>query len=167
MSGICSRHQHHEIGCKLCEAIPPSISNVLLSQGVLYSGMAKIVARLEIAVKALTEISEMRYRTGGETEEAEIARRAIENMEVYMPGVDRECVTHHHACDCREARFRDLINAFDKYIAFLDKANQSPIMLAHVHGWRCPQADIFIGETMRKEIERLRHDFGVPEPTCS
>lgn len=22
-----------------------------------------------------------------------------------MPGVDRECVTHHLACDCREAMF--------------------------------------------------------------
>jgi hypothetical protein len=23
-----------------------------------------------------------------------------------MPGVDRECVTHFHACDCREAKFK-------------------------------------------------------------
>lgn len=30
MSGICSRHRHHEIGCKLCDAIPPSLSNDLL-----------------------------------------------------------------------------------------------------------------------------------------
>lgn len=22
-----------------------------------------------------------------------------------MPGVERECTTHHYACDCREARF--------------------------------------------------------------
>lgn len=36
--------------------------------------------RLEIAIKALTEISEMRYKAGGETEEAEIARKAIENI---------------------------------------------------------------------------------------
>lgn len=80
MSGICSRHKHHEIGCKLCEAIPPSLSNVLLSQSILYSGMAKIAERLEIAQKALSEISEMRYKAGGETEEAEIARRAIDNI---------------------------------------------------------------------------------------
>ena len=25
-----------------------------------------------------------------------------------MPGVDRECTTHHHACDCREAKFAAL-----------------------------------------------------------
>ena len=25
-----------------------------------------------------------------------------------MPGVDRECTTHHHACDCREAKFAEL-----------------------------------------------------------
>lgn len=28
-----------------------------------------------------------------------------------MPGVDRDCVTHHHACDCREARFRAMEEA--------------------------------------------------------
>ena len=25
-----------------------------------------------------------------------------------MPGVDRECTTHHYACDCREAKFAAL-----------------------------------------------------------
>ncbi len=25
-----------------------------------------------------------------------------------MPGVDRECITHHHACDCREAASQEL-----------------------------------------------------------
>jgi predicted nuclease with TOPRIM domain len=25
-----------------------------------------------------------------------------------MSGVDRECVTHHYACDCRERRFEQL-----------------------------------------------------------
>lgn len=27
-----------------------------------------------------------------------------------MPRVDRECVTHHHACDCREKKFQDVID---------------------------------------------------------
>jgi len=26
-----------------------------------------------------------------------------------MPNVDRECVTHHHACDCQEAKLQDEI----------------------------------------------------------
>jgi hypothetical protein len=25
-----------------------------------------------------------------------------------MPNVDRECITHHYACDCREEKFRKL-----------------------------------------------------------
>lgn len=28
-----------------------------------------------------------------------------------MPGVDKGCTTHHHACDCREARFAKMEEA--------------------------------------------------------
>lgn len=37
--------------------------------------------KFEIAMIALLEIQKIRYRIGGETEEAEIARRAIENID--------------------------------------------------------------------------------------
>lgn len=30
-----------------------------------------------------------------------------------MSGVDRECVTHHHACDCREAKFAAMQEALE------------------------------------------------------
>lgn len=50
MSGICSRHQHHEAGCKLCEAIPASPQSLL---------EAKLLKRLEIAQQALEEIREI------------------------------------------------------------------------------------------------------------
>ena len=25
----------------------------------------------------------------------------------------RECISHHHACDCREAMFKELVETFD------------------------------------------------------
>ncbi len=31
-----------------------------------------------------------------------------------MPGVDRKCITHHRACDCREEHVRKLIAEVEK-----------------------------------------------------
>lgn len=49
-----------------------------------------------------------------------------------------------------------LIEKLDNYIDFLNKANNGPISIAHVHGWRCPQDDISTGERLRDEIEMMR-----------
>ena len=51
---------------------------------------------------------------------------------------------------------RALISKLDEYLAFLDKANKGPIIIAHVHGWRCPQQDIDKSKQLRDEIEQLR-----------
>ena len=34
-----------------------------------------------------------------------------------MPGVDRECVTHHYACACREAGMAAIVKAAEKAVA--------------------------------------------------
>lgn len=39
-----------------------------------------------------------------------------------MPGVDRECVTHHNACDCREAAHRTEVQQLQARVATLEGA---------------------------------------------
>jgi len=39
-----------------------------------------------------------------------------------MPGVDRECTTHHHACDCREAKFAALEAENERLRAALEQS---------------------------------------------
>jgi hypothetical protein len=39
-----------------------------------------------------------------------------------MPGVDRQCVTHHDACDCREAARREREQALQARVAQLEAA---------------------------------------------
>ena len=55
-----------------------------------------------------------------------------------------------------ENKYIKLIKKYDEYIAFLHEAMESPISMARVHGWSCPQKDIDKGEQFRKEISDLK-----------
>ena len=48
-----------------------------------------------------------------------------------------------------------LVRLLGEYIQFLNDANEGPIGLAHVHGWRCPQTDIDRGVEYRQSITEL------------
>lgn len=52
--------------------------------------------------------------------------------------------------------YNQLINKFDEYLNFLNEANNGPINIAWIHGWRCSKDDIEKGENLRKEIENLK-----------
>jgi hypothetical protein len=54
------------------------------------------------------------------------------------------------------AVLEELVATQDSYIAFLNKANETPIGSAYAHGWRCPQADIDRGAEFRKRIADLQ-----------
>jgi hypothetical protein len=49
-----------------------------------------------------------------------------------------------------------LIAKLEKYIAFLNKANESPIFLASIHGWHCDAEDREKGIKYREEIKLLK-----------
>ena len=49
-----------------------------------------------------------------------------------------------------------LVSKLDEYIEFLFNCNQAPVSNAYAHGWRCPQADINKGVTLREEIRTIR-----------
>lgn len=54
------------------------------------------------------------------------------------------------------ARVWALVEELDAYIEFLNTANEGPITMAHLHGWRCPEADVARGKEFRKRIGLLR-----------
>ena len=59
-----------------------------------------------------------------------------------MPHVDRECITHHHACDCREAHFKRLeerLRAAEAVLekeAFIRGANPDYFNMGRLHAER-------------------------------
>lgn len=52
----------------------------------------------------------------------------------------------------------EIIKAFRDYLAFLDKANEGPILNAAVHSWKCPQSDIEEGKRHRAMIAALTQE---------
>jgi hypothetical protein len=52
-------------------------------------------------------------------------------------------------------RLRTLADTYAAYVEFLNEANESPISLAFVHGWRCPDEDIRRGREFRERIAEL------------
>lgn len=53
---------------------------------------------------------------------------------------------------------RELIKQYKEYIEFLNRANETPIRIAALHGWECPKEDIEEGVRRRKRIDEIR-DF--------
>ena len=63
------------------------------------------------------------------------------------PGVDRECTTHHYACDCREARFTALLELLD----------QARDLLQTADGWRQSEGRrIALLQAIGKHLEERR-----------
>ena len=65
-----------------------------------------------------------------------------------MPGVDRECVTHHAACDCREAAHRAEVERLEAEVAELRSELAAN---AHATGVQMDQA-----RAAEAEVARLR-----------
>lgn len=62
-----------------------------------------------------------------------------------MPGVDRGCTTHHHACDCREEAFRRIEEALWDLVfhAIMPDAGDSSDM-AQVHAQKIRRARMLL-----------------------
>jgi len=45
------------------------------------------------------------------------------------------------------------------YLEFLNAANETPISIAHNHGWKCPDSDIQKGIEFREKIKQLENDI--------
>lgn len=56
-----------------------------------------------------------------------------------------------------------LIDALEQYVTFLEKAMDSPVGVAHFHGWVCPKADVEAGRQHRERISALRIQSGGQE----
>jgi hypothetical protein len=51
---------------------------------------------------------------------------------------------------------KELIEAYDEYIALLEKAEASMFGLAHAHGYRCPDKLVKKGQELRAKISDLK-----------
>ncbi len=49
-----------------------------------------------------------------------------------------------------------LIELYDKYLDYINEANNGPILLASAHGWVCPFKDIKKGIEFRSQITDLK-----------
>lgn len=86
-----------------------------------------------------------------------------------MPGVDRECVTHHCACDCREAVHAKLVadlraeNAvlLQRYRADYQRAlcYWGEILRLHAAAGTVPALAMDVLDSGRAEVERLRAEL--------
>ncbi len=55
-----------------------------------------------------------------------------------------------------------LIKAYKKYITFLGDAYDDVFSFAHIHGYKCSEENIKLGEQMRNTIKKLEEECGVP-----
>ncbi len=51
---------------------------------------------------------------------------------------------------------KELIEAYDEYIALLEKAEGSLLGLAYAHGHRTPEEQVVKGKALRETIARLK-----------
>lgn len=54
------------------------------------------------------------------------------------------------------ASLEALINEYEAYLEFLNEANEGPIGIAYVHGWRCPEVEVQRGKDFRLRLIELR-----------
>ena len=52
--------------------------------------------------------------------------------------------------------YKSLVAKYEEYISFLNEANETPIRLAWVHGWRSPLSDLDKGIKHRTRIQELK-----------
>lgn len=53
------------------------------------------------------------------------------------------------------ARVEAALRAWREYAEFLNRASGGARTLAHLHGWRCPEADVAEGIRRREELGHL------------
>ena len=56
---------------------------------------------------------------------------------------------------------KELIKAYRKYINFLGDAYDNVFSFANIHGYKCSEEDIKLGQQMRNTIEELENECGV------
>jgi len=52
-------------------------------------------------------------------------------------------------------KLKEIIQVYEVYLEFLNDANQEPIKLASIHGYKCPKYIIDKGKEYRNKIEQL------------
>ena len=60
------------------------------------------------------------------------------------------------------AKEKELAKAYKKYIHFLESEYDVVFTLAYVHGYNCSESKIELGKQMRKEIQELEEECGIP-----
>jgi hypothetical protein len=66
----------------------------------------------------------------------------------------------NHVYDAADEAQKALIDALEQYATFLEEGMDSPVSVAHVHGWVCPEADVKAGKQHRERIAALRSQLG-------
>jgi hypothetical protein len=51
---------------------------------------------------------------------------------------------------------RELISAYDEYVALLEESEKGFVGLAYSHGYRCPENLVIRGIELREKIARLK-----------
>ena len=60
------------------------------------------------------------------------------------------------------AKEKELAKAYKKYIHFLENEYDVVFTLAYVHGYNCSESKIELGKQLRKEIQDLEEECGMP-----
>lgn len=60
------------------------------------------------------------------------------------------------------AKEKELVKAYKKYIRFLGEAYNVAFSIANAHGYNCSESEIELGEQLRKEIQELENECGMP-----
>lgn len=60
------------------------------------------------------------------------------------------------------AKEKELVKAYKKYIHFLGEEYNAVFTLAYVHGYNCSDSKIELAEQLRKEIQELEEECGIP-----
>lgn len=60
------------------------------------------------------------------------------------------------------AKEKELAKAYKKYIQFLENEYNVVFTLAYVHGYNCSESKIELGKQLRKEIQELEEECGIP-----
>ena len=61
------------------------------------------------------------------------------------------------------AKEKELVKAYKKYIHFLGNEYDVVFTLAYVHGYNCSESKIELGKQLRKEIQELEEECGLPD----
>lgn len=60
------------------------------------------------------------------------------------------------------AKEKELAKAYKKYIQFLESEYKAVFTLAYIHGYNCSESKIELSEQLRKEIQELEEECGMP-----